>query len=92
MFDLHVSTAEELLSIDDNTKKSPLVSLIIMRKISSKSVRAIIRNEMEGLNPSELSQKRTNSDQETVLKTFDKSVISMKIAMFKIAIVMEGFG
>ena len=46
---------------------------------------------MEELNPSELSQKRTNSDQETVLKAFDKSVISMKMAMFKLATVMEGF-
>jgi ParB family chromosome partitioning protein len=89
--DLHVSTAEELLSIDDNNRQSQLVSLITKRKISSKSVRTIIRNEMEELNPSELSQKRTNSDQETVLKAFDKSVISMKMAMFKLATVMEGF-
>lgn len=89
--DLHVSTAEDLLSIDDNNRQSQLVSIITERKISSKSVRTIIRNEMEELNPSELSQNRTNSDQETVLKAFDKSVISMKMAMFKLATVMEGF-
>jgi hypothetical protein len=46
---------------------------------------------MEGLNPSELSQKRTNSDQTTVLEASDKSVISMKIAMFKLTTVMEVF-
>ena len=50
-----------------------------------------MRNEMEELNPSELSQKRTNSDQETVVKAFGKSVISKKMAMFKLTTVMEVF-
>ena len=44
--DLHVSNAEELLAINDNNDK--LVSLIIKRKISSKSVRTIIRKWNEG--------------------------------------------
>jgi hypothetical protein len=68
---------EELLSIDDNTRQFQMVSPITVRKISSKSVRTIIRNEMEELNPSELSQKRTNSDKETVVKAFGKPVIRM---------------
>jgi ParB family transcriptional regulator, chromosome partitioning protein len=88
---LNVSTAEELLGINDNNRQSQLVSLIRKRKISSKSVRTIIRNEQEELNPSELSQNRTNTDQDTVLKAFDKSVISLKLAMFKLATVMESF-
>ena len=60
--DLQVYAAEELLSIDDNNRQSQLVSLITRRRISSKSVRTIIRNEMEQLHPIDVSQKRTNSD------------------------------
>jgi ParB family chromosome partitioning protein len=89
--DLNVSTAEELLAIDDKNRQSELVSLIKKRQISSKNVRTIIRLDVEELNLDDMSQQRTNSDQESILKAFDKSVISLKIAMFKLANIMEGF-
>jgi ParB family chromosome partitioning protein len=89
---LNVSTAEELLALDNKDRQSELVSLVRKRQISSKSVRAIIRQELAELNLSDSSQQKTNSDQESILKAFDKSVISLKIAMFKLASIMESFG
>ena len=46
---------------------------------------------MEELNPNELYEKRTNGDQGSVIKAFYKSVISLNIAMFKLATVTELF-
>jgi len=46
---------------------------------------------MEELNPNELYEKRTNGDQGSVIKAFYKSVISLNIAMFKLATVTEIF-
>jgi ParB family chromosome partitioning protein len=89
--DLKVSTAEELLAIDDKNRQSELVSLIRNRRISSKSVRTIIRQDFDELNISDMSKYGTNSDEESILRAFDKSVISLKIAMFKLASIVENF-
>lgn len=89
--DLHVSTAEELLSIDNKRKQSELASLIKKGQISSKNARTIIRDELEELNPCTLSGHETNNNEEIIFKAFDKSVISLRIALNQLATIMESF-
>jgi ParB family transcriptional regulator, chromosome partitioning protein len=87
--DLHVSTAEELLSIPNKRRQSELASIIRNRQISSKHARTIITREFDLY---ELSHRETYNEEESISKAFDKSLLSLKIALNKLATIMEGFG
>jgi len=89
--DLYVSTAEELLAIDNKRKQSELASLIKKGQISSKNARTIIRDELEELSLSTLSSYKTNNNEENIFKAFDKTVIALRIALNQLATIMETF-
>jgi ParB family chromosome partitioning protein len=80
---LSPSTAEELRPIKDQVKQSHFAKLIARQHLTTKNVRNIIKNEV-------LSNKASDSVQvRSHLQAFDKSIIALRVALNKIATIME---
>lgn len=88
--DISVTTGEELLSLKESDKQSKIAKMVLKYSIPSKSLRKMIK-EQEYL----LDEQNTFSfydstvENEKFLKAFDKSIISLKIAMNKLAMIIE---
>jgi ParB family chromosome partitioning protein len=93
---INPSTAEELLSIKDNRKQSKLGKLIRDNQLSSRDIRQIIkdikRNPIYDYDSSDKTQKNTSRIKEIDERTqrsFDKSIIALRIAMNKLSTIIE---
>jgi ParB family chromosome partitioning protein len=81
--ELSPSTAEELLPIKDPIKQSHLAKLIAKRHLTTIKARNLVKNETLHDN------KNDNSRIRNQVQAFDKSIVVLKIALNKIATIME---
>lgn len=84
------SIAEELLSISDKSKRSELAELVSKRKISLRRTRFIIR-DLENEKSCVLGTPLPGIDYEfeKALKSFDKSIIALRIALNKLGSIIQ---
>ena len=88
--EISVSTGEELLSIKEKEKQSKFAKMVLNQSISSKKLRKIIKEDKCRLdNYDSFSYSDANEEKERILKTFDKSIISLRIAMNRLAMIIE---
>jgi ParB family transcriptional regulator, chromosome partitioning protein len=85
--EINVSVAEELLSVTDKRAQSKLAVLIRHKKLSSRNARKLIKND---LNYTDIdSSFVTYHDIERICKSFDKSIIALRIAIRKLGSIVE---
>jgi len=88
--EISVSTGEELLSIKEENRQWEFAQLVLKQGISSKKLRAMIQKEKDELdNSSTTSYSYSTEDEIKHLKSFSNSIITLKIALNKIAISLE---
>lgn len=80
-----VSAAEELLAIKDRDKTAKFAAMVRDNGISSRKVLESIRelDEISELNPNKIP------DMETISKLFDRSIIALRFALFKLGMILE---
>jgi ParB family chromosome partitioning protein len=85
--DISVSTAEELLSVKDEYKQSKLAVMISNKQLSSRETRALIKDDLpySGIDYDD----HYNCAQAKVSKSFDKSIIALRIAIKKLGSIVE---
>ena len=81
--DLKPSSAEELLAIKDSERRSQLGKLIIKRHLTTMNARKLVREDPYYCENSEIIEVRSE------LQAFNKSIVILKIAMNKIAQLMD---
>jgi ParB family chromosome partitioning protein len=88
--EISVATGEELLSIKEKEKQSKFAKMVFNQPISSKKLRKIIKEDKCRLDNYDIfSYSNANGEKERILKTFDKSIIALRIAMSKLAMIIE---
>lgn len=88
--EISISTGEELLSLKEQDKQSKLAQLTIGRSLTSKKLRTIIKEQECGLYLNDKSFYSKNDEkQRSILKIFDESIISLRIAVNKIGANIE---
>ena len=88
--EISVSTGEELLSIKEKDKQSKFAMTALNQSMSSKRLRRIIKDEKYELEDASAFLFIDNSAQnEKYLKAFDKSIISLRISMNRLAMIIE---
>ncbi len=80
---LNPSSAEELLSIKDNRKQSHLGGLIVKRRLSTKQVRYLVKNDPLYCENSDITEVRSE------LQSFNKSIVALRIAMNRLGAIIE---
>ena len=93
---INASTAEELLSVKDSRKQSKLGQMIQNNQLSSRDIRQIIqdtkRNPIYDYDGSDEDQRytpRRKDLDERTQRSFDKSIIALRIAMNKLGTIIE---
>ena len=88
--EISVSMGEELLTIKEQDKQIKLAQLTIARSLTTKKLRSII-NDQEGEvylnNKSYISE--TDEKERNIVKIFEESIISLRIAANKLAVTIE---
>ncbi len=77
------SSAEELFLVKDPEKQSKLAKIIARRHLTIKKVRETIKNDPYYCENSEIIEVRSE------LQSFNKSIVTLRIAMNKIVTIME---
>jgi ParB family chromosome partitioning protein len=92
---MSASTAEELFTLKDGDKQSRLAQLISDRHLSLKKVRDLVKEET--IERNDFYEDRiwpchvkNNDRTERAQKSFDKTIIILRIAMAKLGTVIEG--
>jgi ParB family transcriptional regulator, chromosome partitioning protein len=90
--EISVSVAEELISISDRSKQSKLAVMIRNKQLSSRDSRRLIKDDLTYNDMDSLY--RTYNDhydgaQERICKSFDKSIIALRIALKKVGSILE---
>lgn len=83
--EISVSTGEELLSIKEKEKQSKFATMVVNHSISSRNLRKMIKEEKLELNDFSFSYHGTEVEKDKFLKTFDKSIVSLRVAMNKLS-------
>jgi ParB family chromosome partitioning protein len=90
--EISVALGEELLSVTEKDKQSKFAKIAVNHSLPSKKLRKMIKEEKsqkdDYLNDYLVYPSR-NDDQLKFLKAFDKSIISLRIAMNKLALIIE---
>lgn len=88
--EISVTAGEEILSIHERDKQSKIAKMVLKHSIPSKELRKMIKEEkyMSDEQGTFLSYD-SSTENEKFLKAFDKSIISLKIAMNKMAMIIE---
>jgi ParB family transcriptional regulator, chromosome partitioning protein len=93
------STAEELIPLKDIHKRDQIAGIVIKRNCSSRETRRLVEMSKKSLHNSEETSSidTTSYYQDNILdiesktkRSFDKSITALKIAMNKIATILEG--
>jgi ParB family transcriptional regulator, chromosome partitioning protein len=85
------STAEELVSVKDTRQQSELANLIYKRRLSMRRVREIVKdNESQELFEGSIHQSRDKDQAEKILRSFDKSITGLRIAMNRLCVIIDG--
>jgi len=89
--EISVSTGEELLSIKERDKQSKVAAMLVDNAISSKRLRKLIKDSTSNLDDLTNSVYDNNTSEEKAksLKTFDKSIIALRIALNRLATLIE---
>jgi ParB family chromosome partitioning protein len=87
--EISVSTAEELLCITDRDKQSKIAKITVNRALSSKKLRRMIKEDKYELDDFSTKSYSYVTGEEQVLKTYDKSIIVLRIAMGSLAEIIE---
>jgi len=90
--EISVSNAEELLTVKDKYKQSELAEMIRNKQLSSRDTRGLIKEDLAYTDIDSLSH--TYNDhydcaQERISKSFDKSIIALRIAIKKVGSIVE---
>ncbi|MGH9972441.1 MAG: ParB/RepB/Spo0J family partition protein [Nitrososphaeraceae archaeon] len=90
--EISVSIAEELLSVKDKYKQSKLAVMIRNKQLSSRDTRGLIKDDLTYTDID--SSFHTYNDhyncaQERICKSFDKSIIALRIAIKKLGSIVE---
>jgi ParB family chromosome partitioning protein len=80
--ELSPSTASELFRVNDPIKQSHLAKLVARQHLTTKRVRRIVSNDLLSNNPSDAETR-------SQLRAFDKSIIVLRVALNKIATIMD---
>jgi ParB family transcriptional regulator, chromosome partitioning protein len=92
------STAEELIPIKDNNSRDHIADIIIKRRCSSRETRRLVEmsrdsvynfNGIPSTNPCSYYQEGILDIEARAQRSFDKSITALKIAMNKIATILE---
>ena len=92
---LNITVAEELIPLHDETKQSKLGDLISKKRLSVKDVRKLIREPEDSIYDNNLNEnliqvpKDLSKLDKKVSKSLDKSMIVFRIAMNKMADIMQ---
>jgi ParB family chromosome partitioning protein len=94
---INTSTAEELLALKDKSKQSELAQLICDRHLSLKKVRDLIKEDNGDANGNDsinfvdpFRHARQMTRIEKAERSFDKTIIALRIALSKIGDIVEG--
>ena len=90
--EISVSKAEELISVKDKYKQSKLAVMIRNKRLSSRDTRRLIKDDLTYTDIDSLSDTNNdayNYDKERICKSFDKSIIALRIAIKKIGSLFE---
>jgi ParB family chromosome partitioning protein len=89
--EISVSTGEELLSLKERTKQSKMAAMAANNTISSKSLRKIIKggDHFDDLESITYESNVNVNNMEKSLKTIDKSIITLRIALNKLGSLIE---
>jgi ParB family chromosome partitioning protein len=87
--EISVSTGEELLSLKERDKQSKIAVMVVNNSISSKKLRKMIKDEKSHLGDFDFSYPISADEKEKSLKTFDKSIIALRIALNRLATLIE---
>lgn len=89
-FKVEPSIAEELLYIKDKYKQSELAKLISKRNLSLRKVRTIVQNfDGETSLSSHFALSGREHQFERAQKSFDKSIIALRIALNKLCLIIQ---
>jgi ParB family chromosome partitioning protein len=84
------STADELASIKNSDQQSELANLIFERRLSMRAVRQILKANDDIIFEGSIHQTREKSETDKILRSFDKSVTNLRIAMNRMTGIIEG--
>jgi len=88
--EISVTTGEELLSIKEKDRQCEFAKLVLKQRISSRELRTLIQKQKDKLDDSSTtSYSYSAEDEARHLKSFNKSIITLKIALNKMAIFLE---
>jgi ParB family transcriptional regulator, chromosome partitioning protein len=91
--EINSSTAEELLSIRDTHRQYKLAQIIREKHLSSRKVRELVKSVDEGSvydYEEKLTSQRTFVDIDRITqKSFDKSIVAIRVAMNTLSTIME---
>jgi ParB family transcriptional regulator, chromosome partitioning protein len=91
--EINVSIAEELLSVKDKYKQSKLAVLIRNKQLSSRETRGLIKDDLPYTDIDSLfhtyNDDYYNYAQARISKSFDKSIIALRIAIKKLGSIVE---
>jgi ParB family chromosome partitioning protein len=85
--EISVSMGEELLPIEDQNTQLELTQIIQSRKLSSRTVRKLVKDFREILK--EDVNHADKSEYENICRIFDKIIISIKLLIKKLATIIE---
>ncbi len=87
--EITASAGEELLSIKERDKQSKFATIAFHQSIPSKSLRRLIKDDKSRIGHWPVSFPHSEQENEKTLKAFDNSIISLRIAMNRIASITE---
>jgi ParB family transcriptional regulator, chromosome partitioning protein len=93
--EINVSVAEELLSMKDKDKQYKIAVIIRNKKLSSRNTRGIIKHNLVKYDMDPLYSPGNDDyhwGKERILKSFDKSIIALRLAIKKLGSIVEGVG
>jgi ParB family chromosome partitioning protein len=82
---ISVSTGEELLSLQEKTSQSKFAVIAANHAISSRNLRKLVKEEKYETIDLSLSYHGNMDERERFLKTFDNSILALRVAMNKLA-------
>jgi ParB family chromosome partitioning protein len=89
-FEISISAGEELLSIKDVQIQSKLALLARDESLSSRNLRSLIKREKEVSHDfNSIHDSLIEERDERISKTFDKSIVVLKIAISKLATILS---
>lgn len=91
--EISISAAEELLPLSNRDEQTKIAIVIRNKKLPLRKVRQLVKNNSIIADPDSLSSIRNDNPlytKDRILKSIDKSIITLRIAVKKLGSIMEG--